>query len=61
MKRYRFVEAERGRDPVTRLCRMAEVSRAAYYEWQDGPGSRRAQADAALLERIRAIHTVLSL
>jgi len=36
MSRYRFVEAERGRDPVTRLCRRAQVSRAAYYQWQEG-------------------------
>jgi hypothetical protein len=31
MSRYRFVEAESSRYPVTRLCRMAQVSRAAYY------------------------------
>ena len=36
MSRYRFVEAERSRYPVTQLCRIAQVSRAAYYEWQDG-------------------------
>jgi transposase InsO family protein len=35
---------------------MAQVSRAAYYQWQEGPGSPRAQADTALLEQIRAIH-----
>jgi hypothetical protein len=29
MSRYRFVEAEKDRYPVTRLCRMAQVSRAA--------------------------------
>jgi hypothetical protein len=40
MTRYRFVEAESGRYSVTRLCRMAEVSRAAYYQWQEGRGRR---------------------
>ena len=55
--RYRFVEAEKGRYPVTRLCRMAQVSRAAYYQWQEGRGSAREAADAALLAAIRAIHT----
>ena len=44
MNRYRFVEAEKGRYPVTRLCRMAQVSRAAYYQWQEGTGSARAAA-----------------
>src|SRR5262249_41772785 len=56
MSRYRFVEAEKGRYPVTRLCRMAQVSRAAYYQWQEGRGSVRQAADAALTAAIRAIH-----
>src|SRR5207302_204848 len=50
------VEAESSRYPVTRLCRMAEVSRAAYYQWQEGRGSARQAADAALTAAIRAIH-----
>ena len=57
MSRYRFVEAESSRYPVTRLCRMAQVSRAAYYQWQEGRGSAREPADAALTAAIRAIHT----
>src|SRR5262245_60263391 len=56
MNRYRFVEAEKGRYPVTRLCRMAQVSRAAYYQWQEGRRSARQEADAALTAAIRAIH-----
>jgi putative transposase len=56
MSRYRLVEAERGRYPVTRLCRMAQVSRAAYYEWQEATVSPRQEADAALTAAIRAIH-----
>jgi len=31
MSRYRFVGAEKGRYPVTRLGRMAQASRAAYW------------------------------
>lgn len=56
MNRYRFVEAEKGRYPVTQLCRMAQVSRAAYYEWQDGHPSARQESDAVLMAAIRAIH-----
>src|SRR5262249_57501739 len=37
MSRYRFVEAEKDRDPVTRLCRVAQGSRAPYYAWQERP------------------------
>ena len=56
MSRYRFVEVEKDRYPVTRLCRIAQVSRAAYYEWQEGTESPRQSADAALTAAIRAIH-----
>jgi putative transposase len=56
MTRYRFVEAESSRYPVTQLCRIAQVSRTAYYEWQDGQPSQRARDDAALLAKIKAIH-----
>jgi transposase InsO family protein len=56
MSRYRFVEAESGRYPVTQLCRVTEVSRTAYYEWQEGQPAPRAQDDAALTATIRAIH-----
>jgi transposase InsO family protein len=57
MSRYRFVEAESSRYPVARLCRIAQVSRAAYYDWQKRPVSVREQADAALTATIRAIHS----
>ena len=56
MSRYRFVEAEKDWYPVTQLCRMAQVSRAAYYQWQEGRGSARQVADAELTGKIRAIH-----
>lgn len=56
MSRYRFVEAESRRYSVLQLCRIAQVSRTAYYEWQDRPASERARADAALTATIRAIH-----
>lgn len=56
MTRYRFVEAESSRYPVAQVCRIAQVSRTAYYAWQDGPPSPRERDDAALTARIRAIH-----
>jgi putative transposase len=55
MSRYRFVEAESRRYSVTQLCRIAQVSRTAYYEWQDEP-SERERDDAALTATIKAIH-----
>jgi len=44
--------------PVAVACRMLRVSTSGYYEWRDRPPSTRAQADAALTERIVAIHTM---
>jgi hypothetical protein len=58
MTRYRFVEAESGRYPVAQLCRIAQVSRTAYYEWQDGQPSQRERDDAALLAKIKDMNEI---
>lgn len=42
---------------VRTLCRVLQVSRAAYYRWSIHPLSAHATADLALSERIAAIHT----
>ena len=41
---------------VCTMCRMLKVSRSGYYAWLQQPVSNRAREDAALTERIRAIH-----
>jgi putative transposase len=43
--------------PLARMARLLGVSRAGYYAWLDRPPSARAAADAALLRRIRTVHT----
>jgi len=53
---YRFVDRERACHSVATLCRVLGVSRGAYHAWRRGPSGARAAADAALSERIRAIH-----
>ena len=42
--------------PIATMCRVLGVSASGYYAWQQRPPSARARADAALLERIRAVH-----
>ena len=42
---------------VRTMCRVLEVSPSGYYAWLRRAPSARARADAALLERIREIHT----
>jgi transposase InsO family protein len=53
----RFIDAEKACYPVTMLCRLVDVSRAGFYAWSHRHPSQRAQADVALSEEIRAIHT----
>lgn len=52
----RLIDAEKAHHPVSRLCRVLGVPRAAYYAWKDRRPSRRARQDAVLLERIRQAH-----
>ncbi len=42
--------------PIQRMCQVLGVSRSAYYAWQGRSLSSRAQANEALLTRIRVIH-----
>jgi putative transposase len=42
--------------PVATMARVLGVSRAGYYAWARRPPSAYAEADAALLERVRAVH-----
>ncbi len=52
-----FIEAEEAAGhSVNNACVLLEVSRAAYYERRNGAPSTRSVTDAALTERITAIH-----
>jgi len=50
------VRAHQAVYPVATMCRVLEVSRSGYYAWRKRGPSARAQADAALTERIREVH-----
>ena len=43
---------------MKRLCQVLEVARSSFYKWRAGRQARaaRERADAALAERIRAVH-----
>ncbi len=56
MSRFRFVDAEKARFPVSLLCRTVGVSKSGYYAWRDRPPSKRTHEDAALTERIVEVH-----
>lgn len=50
------MSANRARFPVSAMARVLGVSRAGYYAWTGRRPSARAEADAALLRRIRTVH-----
>ena len=43
--------------PIATMCRLLGVSASGYHAWQGRAPSARARGDAALLERIRKIHS----
>jgi putative transposase len=51
------MSANQARFPVAAMARVLGVSKAGYYAWAKRPASAHASADAALLERVRTIHT----
>lgn len=56
MSRFRFVDAEKARFPVSLLCKMVGVSKSGYYAWKARPPSKRSQEDAVLTQKIHEIH-----
>lgn len=56
MSRFRFIDAEKARFPVSLLCRVLGVSKSGYYSWRGRPPSKRSREDAALAEKIREVH-----
>ena len=56
MSRFRFIDAEKARFPVSLLCKTVGVSKSGYYAWRDRPPPKRTHEDAALTERIAEVH-----
>jgi transposase InsO family protein len=58
VNRFQFVADHRHAYEVKRLCEIVQVARSSFYAWLAAAPGRiaRADADAALTERIRAIH-----
>ncbi|MBA2716078.1 MAG: IS3 family transposase [Propionibacteriales bacterium] len=58
VSRFQFVADHRHAFEVKRLCQTVEISRSSFYAWDKAADARaqRAAADAALAERVRAVH-----
>jgi putative transposase len=54
--KYRFIEKQRERYSVSRLCLMLGIKRSSYYAWKKRKPSQREQNNQALIEHIRRMH-----
>ena len=53
---YELVSANQAELPIRHLCTTLGVSHSGYYDWQKRAPSKRAQANMALTEQIKAAH-----
>jgi putative transposase len=51
-----MIDRCRGAFPIRMMCRHLEVSPSGYYDWRARPPSARANANALLTDRIKALH-----
>jgi putative transposase len=54
--KFAFIDAEKAQFPVAALCRLLGVTRQGYYAFARRAVSPRVEREAALCERIRAVH-----
>jgi putative transposase len=54
--KYAWIDVHRDRFSVARMCRQLGVSRTGYCQWRVRPPSPRAQANAALVAQVAALH-----
>ena len=52
----RFMSTNQASFPIAIMARVLGVSKAGFYAWRDRPPSAHAQADVALLARVRTVH-----
>lgn len=50
---FAFIDAERARFPVSRMCEVPGVSQSGFFAWKGRPASRRQQDDLIYLAHIR--------
>jgi len=54
--RFQFIEDHRDEFPITRMCKVLEVSHSGYYAWRGRPASEREMANQALYKQIKAVY-----
>jgi putative transposase len=54
--RFRFIEDHRDEFPVTRMCKVLDVSPSGYYAWRQRPPSAREMANQELFKKIETVY-----
>jgi putative transposase len=54
--RFQFIDDHRDEFPITRMCKVLNVSSSGYYAWRERPPSAREMANQALYEQIKAVY-----
>ena len=50
---FGFIESEKARFPISRMCRVLGVSQSGFFAWQDRPACHRQRQDMIHLAHIR--------
>jgi len=54
--RFQFIENHRNDLPMTRLCKVLDVSPSGYYAWRQRPASAREMANRELVKKIEVVY-----
>ena len=54
--RFQFIRGHRDEFPVTRMCKVLNVSPSGYYAWRNRPVSAREMANRELYNKIEAVY-----
>ena len=54
--RFQLIDDHRDGFPVTRQCKVLDVSSSGYYAWRERPVSAREMANRELVEKIKVVH-----
>jgi hypothetical protein len=54
--RLQFIEDHRDEFPVSRMCKVLDVSRSGYYAWRRRPPSEREMANQGLYKKVKAVY-----
>jgi putative transposase len=53
---YTLIAANQAELPVATMCNVLQVSKSGFYDWRERAPSKRAQANAQLLDQIKEAH-----